>query len=219
MVSQMTNYDLYGVTRDDDIEVATPAGATFPVMNEEERGYFEDISTRYMADNHFTNVTDLQDLDKIVCMELLCWRWQNWLSREKDYWDQPVDPQQMQKYINEFSKEVRYLKKNINMDKSSRDKERSESIATYIHNLGVRAKEFGVVRNEQAIKAITLFKELESLLTLYDNCTPEERKEHKHLRVQQDDIFNWIRDIAVPEMNQIDAKFRQTSQTLWIQDV
>lgn len=213
-----TNYDIHGITRDDDLEVDTPAGATFPVMNEDERDYFIDITTRYMTDNIFTNVTDLQDLDKIVCMELLCWRWHNWLSREKDYWGDPIDPAQMQKYINEFSKEVRYLKKNINIDKSSRDKEKSESVSAYIHSLGVRAKEFGIMRNEQAVKAITLFKELQSLITLHDNCTPEERRE-KYLLVSQEDIFNWIRTRAIPEMDEIDAKFRAGSQTYWIDEM
>jgi len=215
----MVNTDIYGVTREDDILVDTPAGATFPVMNDEERTYFEDITARYLTDNPFTNITDLQDLDKIVCMELLIYRWQNWLSREKDYWDQPVDPAQMQKYINDTSKEVRYLKRNINIDKSSRDKEKAESVATYIHNLGVRAKEFGIMRNEQAIKAITLFKELESLIILYDNTTDDERRDLRDLRVKAEDIFNWIRDIAIPEMGAIDEKFRQTSQKMWVEEV
>ena len=39
------------------------------------------------------------------------------------------------------------------MDKSTRDRDQGENLAAYVENLRVRAKEFGIVRNEQAIKA------------------------------------------------------------------
>lgn len=199
----------------DAIEVVAPSGAIFPVLNEDERAYFEDVAARYLADNHFNNITDLQDLDRIINMELLCYRWNIWLSREMDYDGQGIDQEKILKFVNDFSKEIRLIKKQLGIDKGSRDKDKGESIAQYIDNLRIRAKEFGVYRNEQAVKAITLFKELQSLIILNRNCTPEERRENKDIRAEVDDIFDWLINVAVPEMEEIEAEFRE-KQKLWI---
>jgi hypothetical protein len=206
----------YGFNNDI-IEVVAPSGAIFPVLNEDERAYFEDVSARYLADNHFNNITDLQDLDRIINMELLCYRWNIWLSREMDYEGQGIDQEKILKFVNDFSKEIRLIKKQLGIDKSSRDKDKGESIAKYIDNLRIRAKEFGVYRNEQSVKAITLFKELQSLVILNKNCTPEERRENRDIRAEVDDIFDWLINVAIPEMEEIELAFRE-NQKMWVRD-
>lgn len=70
------------------------------------------------------------------------------------------------------------------------------------------------MRNEQAAKAIELWKQLESLIVMYENCDTQERAE-QHIR--EEDLIAWIRDIAIPEFNKIDAEFKKTSQTYWVQ--
>lgn len=199
-------------------EVVAPTGAVFHVLNEEEAQYFDDVSARYLEDNHFSNITDLQDLDRIIHMELLCFRWNGWLSREMDYDGQAIDQEKTQKSVNEFSKEIRLIKKQLGIDKSSREKDKGESIAKYIDDLRIRAKEFGVKRNEEAISAITLFKQLESLMVLNKNCTPEERRESRDIKAEMEDIFDWIATVAIPEMNDIDAKFRD-NQKMWVRSM
>lgn len=202
----------------DTIEVEAPSGAIFFVLNDDERAYFEDVSARYLADNHFSNITDLQDLDRIINMELLCYRWNIWLSREMDYDGQAIDQEKTLKAVNDFSKEIRLIKKQLGIDKSSRDRDKGESVANYIDNLRLRAKEFGIYRNEQAFKAITLFKELESLIILNKNCTPEERRENRDLRAEMEDIMDWLVNIAIPEMNELEDNFRSNQKT-WIRSM
>lgn len=209
----ITQNELY-----DAIEVIAPSGAVFPVLNEDEREYFEDVAQRYLSDNHFSNVTDLQDLDRIIHMEMLCQRWNSWISRESDYNGDAIDQEKHIKYVNEFSKEIRLLKKQLGVDKSSRDKDKGESVAKFVDDLKIRAREFGIMRNEQAVTAITLFKQLESLVVLSGNCTPEERRENKDIKAEVDDIFDWLVTIAIPEMNEIDLNFRE-HQKLWIRDM
>ena len=120
--------------------------------------------------------------------------------------------EQIRRCLNDYSKELRLLKKALGIDKTSRDKDKGEQVATYIMNLGQRAKEFGVMRNQQAVKAITLFQELKALVTFHDNCTEEERREN---HIQEKDVLEWIRTVT-PEFDEIDEQFRKTSQTYWI---
>jgi hypothetical protein len=208
--------DIFPDASDEAIEVQAPSGASFHVLTESENQYFQNIAQRYLSDNKFTNVTDLQDLDRILMMETMVQRWNTWLSRETDYWGDNIDSSKIQKYITDFSKEIRATKQALGIDKSSRDKDKGESVQAYIENLRLRAQEFGYLRNEQAVKAITLWQQLIALVTFYEKGDDEEKKEFKK---NQDDIFTWIRDEAIPEFEKIDIEFRKTKQRYWIRDV
>lgn len=192
--------------------VGAPSGAAFIVMTPEEVAYFEERSQRYLTDNHFVNITDLQDVDRMLFMELLSWRWSLWLSQERDYWGNQLDLEALKKSLSEYSKELRLLKKALGIDKAARDKERGESISDYLESLRLRAKEFGVMREKQLTKAITLFQELKSLITFHDNCIEVERIENN---VEVSDIMEWIRKIAIPEFDEIDEYFRKHQQKFW----
>ena len=195
-----------------------PSGAVFPVLTEEELDYFEEVTERYQQDNHFKNIADLQDLDRIINLELLCYRWNIWLTKGVDYDGLGIVEKDLIANISEFSKEIRYMKKQLGVDKVSREKDKGETVADYIENLRLRAREFQVLRFEQATKAITTFKQLEALCILNKNCTPEERRENRDLKAEMEDIFDWIIEIAIPDMNAIDEKFRE-NQKMWIRQV
>lgn len=197
------------------IQVEGPSGAKFEVIHPKEKTYWDDIVRRYTNDFRFVNASDLQDLDRVVAMELMSYRYNQWAAAESDYWGQGIEPEALAKTALELSKEIRLLKSNLAIDKKTRDKDQGDSVAAYIENLRRRAKEFGVMRNEQAAKVITLFQELVALLILYENCTPDERKDN---HVDVEDVFEWITQVAVPEFQAIDAKFRETSQKYWVAD-
>lgn len=207
-------FGVAGDLSEEQIEVIAPSGSPFNVMNEAEKRYFEKTASDYLRDNRFSNTSDLQDLDRILIMETMCWRWGLWLSQEKDYWGGDLDLEIIRKSLNDYSKELRLLKKSLGIDKASRDKDKGEDVSSYIMELGHRAREFVVMRNEQAVKAITLFQEFIALITLHDNCTPEERKEN---HVEEKDILEWGRQVA-EEFKEIDRKFRETSQQYWIRE-
>ncbi len=190
------------------IDVIAPSGASFTVLTDQEEIYFNDIASRYISDNKFSNITDFQDIDRIIVMELLCWRWSLWLSKEIDYWGEEVDVEAIKKNLNDYSKEIRLLKKSLGMDKPARDREKGENASDYLETLRRRAKEFGVVRNKQASKSIELFMELSALMTLHLNCNEEERRENN---VEVNDILKWIVEVAIPEFNKIDEEYRSTT--------
>lgn len=198
------------------INVEGPSGAIYDVLHDKEKEYWNSTAKKYLSDYKFTNVSDLQDLDRVISLEMLLYRYQQWISMEHDYWGESVDTDALNKTYKDKSGELRLIKKSLGIEKVARDKDQGDSIAAYIENLRRRAHEFGVMRNEQAVKAITLFQELAAKVTFYDNCTPDERKE-EHIEIE--DLVAWIRDTAIPEFNKIDEEFRKTNQKYWIAEM
>lgn len=197
------------------VPVTLPSGGVHWVYGRE-RNHFNDRVSRYLKDNLFTNVADLQELDRIVTMELFCWRWGVWLSQQVDYWNDPVDEKDLNGYIKNTSAELRALKSSLGIDKVTRDKVKGEdSVSKYIENLKVRAKEFGVMREEQLAVSIEIMNDLMGRVTLYDNCSEDERRE---LHCDIDDLLTWLRDDAFPRFSEVDAHFRENTQRFWIRD-
>ena len=200
---------------DEGITVTSPSGAVLKVMNEEEKEYFERISERYYADNLIVNISDQQDLDRVLLLEVIMFRWGIWISSEHDYDGNPIDPADFRTSLSNFSTEARQLKKMLGIDKKSREGD-GATVADYIENLKLRAEEFGIMRNEQAVKAILLFEELSAFHQLMVNADDIERYENK---CGPDDLIKWIGEYAIPEYEKIDEAFRATSQKYWIAEI
>lgn len=196
------------------VAVTTPAGASVTVMNQDEADYYNEVATRYQADNKFSNISDILELDRILTMELMCYRWSLWILTGHDYTGRRINPTEVQKSIETYSKEIRGIKKDLGIDKSTRDKGGAESVGEYIENLRVRAREFGITRNKQAVRAITLLMQLRALITLYDNSTESERKE---FNVTAEELFQWIRE-QFEEFEEIDKALRE-NQKYWIREL
>lgn len=220
----MPEYDDYGDDFNEGdqetIEVEGPSGSTYQVLHVNEANYWNQVLQRYLDDFRYSNTSDLQDLERVLCQELLMYRYGQWISQEKDYWGQTIDIDELNKTVREISKEIRLTKGSLGMDKKTRDKDKGESAAAFIETLRSRAHEFGIMRNEQAVAAITLWTELDALVTFYKNCTEDERKEN---HITLDDLFAWIDEYGIPTFSAIDAKFRDdgqgNGQKYWIADL
>jgi hypothetical protein len=183
-------------------------------VHEKEVAYLTDLATRYMADNHFQNIADLQDVDRMLLMELMCFRWGVWLSQGYSYDGAPIDASEIEKSLKNHSAEVRQIKTALDITKRARDKAKGEdSVPVYITNLLARAKEFAVFRETQLAKALELFNQLKALITLYQNCDDLERAE---MHMQLEDVFEWVVSVAIPEYDAIDAYFRAHQQRFWV---
>ncbi|RTK94020.1 hypothetical protein EKI60_04670 [Candidatus Saccharibacteria bacterium] len=188
----------------------SPSGSPIPLMTEAEVTFYEDKRDRYQTDNKFTNVSDLLELDRVLLHEVMCFRWGQWLlTGGLDY---DGNPQlKLENMIQLYSKEIRELKAALGVDKKSRDANKGLNTADFFENLKLRAEQFGIHRNEQIIKAYTLWKELEGLYTLHKNSTPTERSEFK---CHEADVFEWLEEKFV-ELDALDEAFR-TEQKIWI---
>lgn len=208
---------------DDLVPVDLPSGATHFVYRKEMH-HFSDLVKRYLKDNAATNVTDLQDIDRIIVMETLCWRWGVWLSQRADYWWDPIDESDLSKQLKDTSAELRSLKKSLGFDKLTREKERGvDSLSHFITQLGVRAEQFGIMREEQLDMALELFNELTAKITVCENTTEDEKRELDSLGTpaSRDTIYEWIRDVAIPKYQAIDEHFRKRpdGQRSWIREM
>jgi hypothetical protein len=195
------------------VQVQFPSGASFPA-HEEEVAYITERAGLYLSQNHFTNISDLQDVDRMLILELMVYRWGCWLARQRDWWGDTIDDDKVQKSLNAYSTELRQLKKQLGLDKATRDKEKGEdSVSAYIENLQRRAREFGVMRENQLAKALELFQQLRALVQLHHNCDEIERRE---MHLSTEDVLEWLETVAFPEFEAIDAYFREHQQKLWV---
>lgn len=202
---------------DDELKpIMLPSGGMFWAYDREV-AYFNERVKKYLKDNHFSNMADLATLDQVLMLEMLVWRWTTWVSQQKDYWDEPINEAGTAKSIKEISGELRQLKTSLGIDKVSRDKQRGEdSVVKYIENLRLRAREFGINREKQLDVALELFNEVKARITLYFNCTPDERQE---LECTAEQLMEWLRDDVIPTYNKVDEHFRQNKQRLWVREM
>lgn len=208
----LTEENDYGVTM---YPVVTPSGGDLSLLTSEEADWYCDRRDQYMAQNKFTNQSDLADLDRVLLMETMINRWSTWMSRGFDYMQARVDERQIQKSISDYSKELRQVKKALGIDKATRDKDKQDSVGDYIETLLRRAREFGVHRNQQYEKAVTLIYEVKAMVRMYDKCDEEERNE---LDLSPESIMEWIRTNMVEEWDEIDEAFRE-NQKAWIREM
>lgn len=191
---------------DDMAPVQLPSGNVYHVHKTEVDRFNKRVSD-YFKDNHFTNASDLADLDRIIINEVLILRWSIWASVGQNYWKEPIDPKTLLTQIKDFSNELRQTKDKLQIDKVSRDKQKgTEDVADYIENLGVRAKHFGIKRNKEFYMIQEMWQELRGKIQLHDNCDEQEREE---TRCRLEDIRKWLVEEVYPKYDEIDRKFRQ----------
>lgn len=199
------------------IKVKGASGAQFDVLTVHEQKWFKDNMKKYLAEYRFENIADLQDLDRLLGLELLSYRYSSWLisGGGLDYDGMQFDETAIRSQKQKTDQEIRLIKKHMGMDRKGRIEDEKQSAAEWTRTLLRRAKEMGVHRDNQIAKSIDLFHELRKLIGLHKRSDEEERR---HLGVELVDIFQWIEDVAIPEFEAIDDAFRK-NQRLWIKDV
>ena len=197
------------------ITVEGCSGTEFQVITTDEAVWFDSSMERYHEQYDFENIADLQDLDRLLALELLSYRYASWLIRESDYDGNPFDEKAVRDHKVKVDKEIRDIKSHMGIGRKTRTESEQQSVGDYLADLLTRAQEFGVHRDAQNAKSQDLFNELKKLVGLYRRTDEEERK---HLSVDLPDILEWIETVAIPEYDKIDDHFRQ-NQKLWIRDI
>ena len=196
-------------------EVESPTGSTFYLQTAAEAEYYERQKLKYQTDNKFTNIADLEDLTRLLTLEVMIYRWSTWLTQGFDYLASRVDESGLKNSVREYSVEVRQVKTTLGIDRATREKDKGETLGEYIQNLLNRAKEFGYHRNEQYSKAVTLLWELINQVQTHDRCDEDERKE---LDLTESSIIDWVRTVVMPEWDEINQSFRK-QQATWIREL
>lgn len=196
-------------------QVQTPSGSDLNLQTQDEADWYESRRDRYLQDNHFPNVSDLMDLDRLLTLEVMINRWSLWLGQGFDYFHARVDEGQLKTNIKEYSVEVRLVKASLGIDKATRDKDKGESLADYTAQLLQRAKEFGYHRNEQYELVVTKFYELRAMVMTFDRCDDEERS---LLDLSHETIFDWIRNKVIKDFDEHSEAFRK-NQAIWVRSM
>lgn len=197
-------------------DVALPSDAPFTVLTDDELAHFEYLVTGYQEGFALQHPSDVSDLDRIVILELLVYRWGRWQADGKDYDGNTVDVLTLQKQTKDYSTEIRQLKKGLGVDAISRQKASGKgSVAHYIEALLARAGAFGYLRNQQHAKALELINDIISLAEMSRNCLPDEQR---RFGVTPEGIIDFILDVARSEYQAIDQHFQETQAQYWVRD-
>jgi hypothetical protein len=192
--------------------VTCPAGAKLELMSQDEVNFYNEIAGRYQSDNKFTNISDLLELDRLLMLEVMTYRWSSWITKGCSYDGSPINPS-LSKDIQTYSKEIRDVKGAMGIDKKTRESMNASSAAEFIEDLKFRGKEFGIHRDNQIMAAYNLLKEAQGKVTLYRNSTPEERT---IFQCHEGDIIDWLEE-KFAEFDKIDEAFRK-NQKLWVRE-
>ena len=112
-----------GVDIEDDLEfedhevvmISTPSGAEMALLSDEEADFYNKIANQYQEHNKFKNISDLLELDRVLNLEVLCFRQSRWVLQERDYDGNPIG-KDLQKNIKELSREIRDIKSGLGID-------------------------------------------------------------------------------------------------------
>jgi hypothetical protein len=200
------------------IDVRMVSGETLRVLGDVEGRWFNASRDSYLEQLHFTETTDLRDLDRLLFLELMVFRWTQQLAAGEDYQGLEIDEEKIRKNIKEYSESVTKIKDSMGLTKKARDDAaNSGDFATWLADLKVRAKAFGVHREHQLSKALVLMNELLSIVSAYDRSDTEERQ--KLGFENEGEIVDWIRSTMAVEYAAVDEHFRKNDQTYWVRSL
>src|SRR5690606_23024444 len=101
-----------------------------------------------------------------VFLETMQFRWQNWLGSGQNYdkeWLSKGEEEQYRRNIQDYSRAILEAKSKLGLTRDVRMADQ-ENVAEYLTNLRRRALLFKKLRDEQIVKALVLFKELQSIV-------------------------------------------------------
>jgi hypothetical protein len=194
------------------------SGEDLQVMTEVEARWFTANREKYLAETKFTDTTDLQDMDRLLCLELLIFRWNQHLALGRDYDGNLIDEDLIRKQVKDQSEAITRLKTSLGLDKKSRDAALNEgNFAAWLADVKRRARIFGIHRETQLQKALVLMNELSSIIDSFERSDEEERS--KLGFSSYEDIVGWVKNTMVPEYKALDEHFLQNEQRYWTRDM
>lgn len=194
------------------------SGEELPLMTHAEVRWFNTNRDMYREQTKFTETTDLLDLDRLLIQELMIYRMSQWLASGSDYDGFEIDETMLRRNMREMSEQITRLKSSMGLTKSARDEAANTGdLSSYITNLKVRARIFGVHREKQLTRALVLMNELSAIVGAFDRSDAEERT--KIGFESEKDILDWVRNTMLSEFKELDAHFRANQQRYWIREM
>ncbi len=194
------------------------SGKAVTVQTSLEAEWFNETRDSYTSQLKFTEKTDLVDLDRLLILELMVFRFTQQLSAGHDYDGDMLNEKQMLQDLKLYSDQINKVKETMGLSKKSRDDAANEgNFSSWLADLKSRAKVFGVHREKQLTKALALMNELSTVVGAFDRSDEEERR--KLGFETEKDIVDWVRETMLPEYHALDQYFRENEQRYWVRDM
>lgn len=183
------------------------------VLTKREADWFNATKAKYLDGNAFDSVSDAQDLDRLLALELQVFRLGQWLAANENYQHQGIDIALFQKQLKDLSAEIARLKDSMGLSLKARQAQ-SESVAEKWADVLRRAKKWDYHRRDQVRLALLLMNQLSTIVLTYDRSDDEERRVLGYNSL--DEIFEWVRDEMLPKYAELDEYFRVNEQSTWV---
>lgn len=187
-------------------------------MNQSEATWFEKTRDAYLMQTRFTEVTDEQDIDRLLRLELMDFRYGQFNSSGLDYDNDEVDTAKLTAEMRALSKEINALKAAMGLAKSARDAAANDGdFAKWFEEAKRSAKAFNFHRVEQLGLVLTLFNEFASIVATYDRSDEEERQMAGY--TSETEVLDWWRNSGKPRFDELDEYFKVNKQATWIRKI
>lgn len=199
-------------------KVKLVSGEETVVQTTDEAVWFNRTRDLYAKQLKFTEQTDLADLDRLLILELMVFRWTQQLSKGEDYDGEMLNEKQMVGDLKLYSDQINKVKESMGLTKKQRDAASQDgNFALWFQDTLSRAKLFGIHRQNQLNQMLALGKELFFIVNTFDRSDAEERQ--KFGFETEHHILQWIRERMQPEFDELDEYFRTHEQRTWIRDL
>lgn len=205
-----------GLTQVHLITVNTLTGGTIEVMGQAEADRYAQAQAAYTTGIQFTEHSDKEDLERILFMELMSYRWGRWLMSGKEYDGTIVTNEgELRRWINDYATQITKIKESLMLDKKGRETNAAQTFAERWQKLSQHARDFGIMREAQLGKALEIMNGLFSIIATYDRSDEEERRVLGFPNA--DSILQYIRE-SRPEFDAVDQHFRTHQQKFWVRN-
>jgi hypothetical protein len=197
-------------------DVTTPTGGVIKVMGLAEKLRYETAQASYTDGVVYELRTDIEDLERLLFMELMVYRWGLWLMQGQDYDGMVLkDENQTRRWVQDFAKQIDLVKDNLKLNKKAREGDKGESFDVRWRKLASHAREFGVMREKQLGRALEIMQSVFAAVATFDRSDEEERK--KISMPDESAVLDIVRELR-PYYDEVDEHFREHSQRFWIRD-
>jgi len=197
-------------------KVITPTGGEIEVMGDaEERRYNESLA-QYTQGVTFTERSDLEDLERILFMELMNYRWSRWLAAGREYDGTIVNNEgELRRWINDYNTAITKIKESLKLDRKGREGDQAMTFDARWRRLAEHAQEMGIMREKQLGRALEIMQGLFGIVATFDRSDAEERG--KIGFPDEASIVQYVRE-SRPAFDEIDEYFREHQQRLWVRN-
>lgn len=199
-------------------KVVMVSGLEMTVLNDDEASWFTQTRDNYLSENKFTEAADLRDLDRLLLLELMIYRWTLWQAAGVDYEGHLIEDTSLQRSMKEYGDQINKIKLSLGINKAARTAALNDgNFATYLVDLKARAKAFGIHRETQLREALVLMNEVTAAVGSFLRSDEEERTKLGFQTAEE--VLEWIMDEIKPRYDAVDEHFRQNEQRYWVRDL